>query len=56
MDEFPHKGALEVGLYRRFEAHASSGGRPSEGVSPQKVDETKVALRELRLKNSLEGE
>jgi hypothetical protein len=29
---------------------------PSEGVSPQKVDETKVALRELGLKDSLEGE
>jgi hypothetical protein len=56
VDEFLHKGALEVRLYRRFEAHASSGGRPAEGVSPQKVDETKVALRELRLKNSLEGE
>jgi hypothetical protein len=27
-----------------------------EGVSPQKVDETKVALRELGLKDSLEGE
>jgi hypothetical protein len=29
---------------------------PPEGVSPQKVDETKVALRELGLKDSLEGE
>jgi hypothetical protein len=29
---------------------------PTEGVSPQKVDETKVALRELGLKDSLEGE
>jgi len=29
---------------------------PAEGVSPQKVDETKVALRELGLKDSLEGE
>jgi hypothetical protein len=29
---------------------------PVEGVSPQKVDETKVALRELGLKDSLEGE
>jgi hypothetical protein len=28
---------------------------PPEGVSPQKVDETKVALRELGLKDSLEG-
>jgi hypothetical protein len=28
---------------------------PAEGVSPQKVDETKVALRELGLKDSLEG-
>ena len=29
---------------------------PAEGVSKQKVDETKVALRELGLKDSLEGE
>jgi len=29
---------------------------PPEGVSPQKVDETKVALRELGLKDSLEEE
>jgi len=29
---------------------------PAEGVSLQKVDETKVALRELGLKDSLEGE
>jgi hypothetical protein len=29
---------------------------PAEGVSPQKVDKTKVALRELGLKDSLEGE
>jgi hypothetical protein len=29
---------------------------PAEGVSPQKVDETKVALRELGLKDSLEDE
>jgi hypothetical protein len=29
---------------------------PTEGVSPQKVDETKVALRELGLKDTLEGE
>ena len=29
---------------------------PLEGVSPQKVDETKVALRELGLKDSLDGE
>jgi hypothetical protein len=29
---------------------------PVEGVSPQKVDETKVALRELGLKDSLEGD
>ena len=29
---------------------------PAEGVSPQKVDETKVALRELGLKDTLEGE
>ena len=29
---------------------------PAEGVSPQKVDETKLALRELGLKDSLEGE
>jgi hypothetical protein len=29
---------------------------PAEGISPQKVDETKVALRELGLKDSLEGE
>jgi hypothetical protein len=27
-----------------------------EGMSPQKVDETKVAFRELGLKESLEGE
>jgi hypothetical protein len=29
---------------------------PAEGISPQKVDETKVALRELGLKDSLENE
>jgi hypothetical protein len=29
---------------------------PAEGVSPQKVDETKVSLRELGLKDTLEGE
>jgi hypothetical protein len=29
---------------------------PADGVSPQKVDETKVALRELGLKDSLEAE
>jgi len=29
---------------------------PAEGVSSQKVDETKVALRELGLKDTLEGE
>lgn len=29
---------------------------PPEGVSPHKVDETKMALRELGLKDSLEGE
>ena len=29
---------------------------PAEGISRQKVDETKVALRELGLKDSLEGE
>jgi hypothetical protein len=29
---------------------------PAEGVSPQKVEETKVALRELELKDSLEGQ
>lgn len=29
---------------------------PVEGLSPQKVDETKVALRELGLKDSLDGE
>ena len=29
---------------------------PAGGISPQKVDETKVALRELGLKDSLEGE
>lgn len=29
---------------------------PPGGVSPQKVDETKVALRELGLKDSIEGE
>jgi hypothetical protein len=29
---------------------------PAEGVSPQKVDETKVALRDLGLKDTLEGE
>jgi hypothetical protein len=28
---------------------------PAEGVSPQKVEETKVALRELGLKDSLES-
>ena len=28
---------------------------PAEGVSPQKVEETKMALRELGLKDSLEG-
>jgi hypothetical protein len=29
---------------------------PTEGISPQKVDETRVALRELGLKDSLENE
>jgi hypothetical protein len=29
---------------------------PSEGISPQNVDETKIALRELGLKDSLDGE
>jgi hypothetical protein len=29
---------------------------PADGVSPEKVDETKVALRELGLKDPLEGE
>lgn len=29
---------------------------PTEGVSPQNVDETKVALRELGLKDTIEGE
>jgi hypothetical protein len=29
---------------------------PAEGVSAQKAEETKVALRELGLKDSLEGE
>jgi hypothetical protein len=29
---------------------------PAEGISSQKVDETKVALRELGLKDSLEGD
>ena len=29
---------------------------PVDGVSPQKVDETKVALRELGLKDSLDEE
>jgi hypothetical protein len=29
---------------------------PAEGVSPQKVDETKVSLRELGLNDSLESE
>ncbi len=29
---------------------------PAEGISLQKVDETKVALRELGLKDSLESE
>jgi hypothetical protein len=29
---------------------------PVEGISPQKVDETKVALRELGLKDLLDGE
>jgi hypothetical protein len=29
---------------------------PANGISPQKVDETKVALRELGLKDLLEGE
>jgi hypothetical protein len=28
---------------------------PPEGISPQKVDETKAALRELGLKDSIEG-
>jgi hypothetical protein len=28
---------------------------PPEGISPQKVDETKVALRELGLKDSIES-
>jgi len=29
---------------------------PAEGISPQKVEETKVALRELGLRGTLEGE
>ena len=29
---------------------------PAEGISAQKVDETRVALRELGLKDALEGE
>ena len=29
---------------------------PAEGVSPQKVDETKVALRELGLSDAFEGD
>ena len=29
---------------------------PAEGLSPQKVDETRVALRELGLKDSLDSE
>jgi hypothetical protein len=29
---------------------------PTDGISPQKVDETRVALQELGLKDSLEGE
>jgi hypothetical protein len=28
---------------------------PPEGISPQKVDETKVALRELGLKDSIDA-
>jgi len=29
---------------------------PAEGIPSQKVDETRMALRELGLKDSLEGE
>jgi hypothetical protein len=29
---------------------------PPDGISPQRLDETKVALRELGLKDRLEGE
>jgi hypothetical protein len=58
---------LGAHLERRERAHASCPLRsdlkltlrvevaPPEGVSPQKVDETKVALRELGLKDSLES-
>jgi hypothetical protein len=43
-------GATGLKLTLRVEA------APPEGISPQKIDETKVALRELGLKDSLEGE
>jgi hypothetical protein len=56
VDELLYEGTLEVRRRRRVEAYASSGSRPVEGVSSQKVDEMRVALRELGLKDSLEGE
>jgi len=46
------KFAATAGLKLRLRVEVA----PSEGVSPQKVDETKVALRELGLKDTLEGE
>ena len=46
------KFAATVGLKLTLRVEVA----PAEGVSPQKVDETKVALRELGLKDSLEGE
>ena len=48
LSKFAASGGLKLLL--RVEA------APAEGVSPQKIDETKVALRELGLKDSLEGE
>ncbi|MFN0181739.1 MAG: ATP-binding protein [Gemmatimonadales bacterium] len=46
------KFAASVGLKITLRVEVA----PAEGVSPQKVEETKVALRELGLKDSLEGE
>jgi hypothetical protein len=47
----PSKFAATSGLRLTLRVEVA----PPEGVSPQRVDETKVALRELGLKDSLEG-
>lgn len=46
------KFAAEAGLKLTLRVEAA----PAEGVSAQKVDDTRVALRELGLKDSLDGE